>query len=313
MRIAFCGSGTFAVPSLRALLNGPHEVVRILTQPARPAGRGGKLRPTSVALAAGEAGCEAAECADINAGQVVADLQSLRPDVICVVDFGQMIRKPVRDAAEIDTINLHGSILPALRGAAPVNWAIIRGEEQTGVTTFSLVDEMDAGPVYLTAQTDISPQETANELSERLAQIGAGVLCRTLELLAGGAQAQQQDHSKATSAPRLKKSDGVIDWTADAVSVRNRIHGAWSWPGGRAVFCRGDGRQTPVTIARASVETGEALREPGMIDGDLCVATGGGRIRILQLTPAGKRLMDWRDFVNGYRVAEGDCMRKVGT
>ncbi len=205
MRVLFCGSGSFALRPLQAIVGSEHEVVGLFTQPARPAGRGGKLRPTRVAEIAGKLGLDVTPCENINAEPVIADIRRIGPDVICVADFGQFIATAVRDAAPLGAFNLHGSLLPELRGAAPVNWAIIRGYRRTGVTTFSLVDRMDAGAIYAQAETDIAPDETAEELRERLSDIGAKLVCETLGLLAGGgAQGRQQDESKATPAPRLK-------------------------------------------------------------------------------------------------------------
>ncbi len=311
MRVLFCGSGKFAVPSLQAVARTGHELVGVITQPARPAGRGGKLRPTPLSDAASSAGLKVTECANINSEQSVSAIQALAPDVICVVDFGQLVRKPVRDSAGLGAFNLHGSLLPALRGAAPVNWAVIRGYHRTGATTFSLVDQMDAGPIYHQAETEIKPDETAEELRERISQLGAELVCKTLEQLAAGPVAgRKQDESLATPAPRMKKSDGVIEWSANAEVVRNLIHGAWPWPGGQAEFRRSGGRCLAVTIARAAAEKAEAAGEPGCIDEDLLVATGAGRLRIVEIKPSGKRLMAWKDFVNGYRVGKGDCFAR---
>lgn len=307
MRVVFFGSGTFSVPSLRAVLATRHEVVGVFTQPARPAGRGGKLTPTPLAQAARQAGREVLECPDINAEDVAARLRDLAPDVICVVDFGQMIRQHVLDCAPRGAFNLHASLLPKLRGAAPVNWALIRGHERTGVTTFRIVQAMDAGPIYLQVATDVAPDETAEQLKARLAQIGAETVCRTLALPADAwAKPVEQDHAQATFAPRLKKEDGRIDWSADAETICNLIRGTWPWPGGQTVvLCQG-GREVAVTIAAARAEAEPAADGPGVFGRDLAVSAGRGRVRIEQLRPAGKRLMEWRDFVNGYRLRPGD-------
>jgi methionyl-tRNA formyltransferase len=310
MRVVFCGSGVFAVPSLRAVGSSAHELAGVVTQPARRAGRGGKMRPTPVDEAARAAGMDVLECPNINAPSAVEWIQDKRPDVLCVADFGQMVRSAAREAARVDAFNLHGSLLPELRGAAPVNWAIIRGHTRTGVTTFSLVDKLDAGATYLQAATDISPDETAEELRQRLAEIGAEVVCRTIDLLAeGNAKPTAQDESAVTLAPQLTKGDGIIDWAAPAEVVRNLIHGTWPWPGAQAVYHRQDGYRTQVAIARAAVEDGTA-DVPGKIDADLCVGTGECRLRIRQIRPAGKRLMEWRDFVNGFRPQPGDCFQQ---
>ena len=306
MRILFCGSGAFAAPSLQAILSSGHELAGVVTQPPRPAGRGGKLRATLVAEIAREAGREVIECANINDEQVVERLGAMGLDVICVAEFGQMIRVPVRETAAVDTFNVHGSLLPALRGAAPVNWAIIRGDERTGVTTFSLVDKMDAGAMYLKKETDIGPNETARELKARLADLGAAAAMETLTMLADGtACPQEQDESQATRAPLLTKSDGVIDWSADATTICNRIRGTWPWPGGQAVLKRREGRDVPVVIASAVAEDVPA-GEGGRLDEALRVETADGALRIIEIKPAGKRLMAWPDFVNGSRPQPGD-------
>jgi len=307
MRVVFCGSGDFAVPSFRAIVAGEHELVGVLTQPPRPAGRGGKLRATPIAIAADELSVDATPCENINSGETVAMLKALGADVIAVVDFGQIIRAPARECAALDAINLHGSLLPALRGAAPVNWAIIRGEATTGVTTFSLVDEVDAGAIIAQTQTDIAPGQRADELKARLAQMGAELMCKTLDLLASGdARRTEQDHSQATHAPIMKKSDGVIDWSSDAETVNHLVHGTWPWPGGQAVLKRSDGKEYAVVIARAEALPGPVTVAPGTVDDELCVVTGRGRVKILELKPAGKRLMAFSDFANGYRLAAGD-------
>lgn len=306
MRAVYFGSGAFSVPSLRAVLASCHELAGVFTQPGRPAGRGGKVRHTPIAQAARQAGLEVVECGDVNAPEAIADLRARRADVICVADFGQMLRRKVLASARLGAVNVHASLLPELRGAAPVNWALIRGYRRTGVTTFRIVRAMDAGAVYRQAATEIGPDETADELAGRLAEMGGEALRWTLDALAdGSAEAVEQDHTRATLAPRLRKEDGVVDWSAGAETVCNRVRGTWPWPGAQAVLCSG-GRELAVTIAAAAVEPGGARGAPGVLDGDLAVSTGSGRVRIVRVRPAGKRLMDWRDFVNGYRPRAGD-------
>jgi len=308
MRTVFCGSGRFAVPSLRAAFATEHELVSVVTQPARAAGRGGSLRATPVAEAAAELGVEAWPCPNINAPEALEALGKLGADVLCVADFGQMIRQAAREQFRLDAFSVHASLLPALRGAAPINWALIRGHKRTGVTTFSLVDAMDAGPIYVQTPTDIRPDETAEELRARLADLGAEAACRTLDLLASGeAVGKAQDHSQATPAPRMKKSDGRINWSAPAQRVCGLIRGTWPWPGGQTVLHRKQGKPVPVVIARAAPVGVAASGLPaGQLDEDLCVAAGEGRVRIEQIKPAGKRLMAWQDFAHGYRPVPGD-------
>lgn len=306
MRIVFCGSGDFGIPALRALVGGEHEVSLVFTQPPRRAGRGGKLRPTPVSVAAEELHLPVTAAADINADDSAAAIAAPAPEALVVADFGQMIGPAVRDVAPHGAINVHGSLLPELRGAAPVNWAIIRGHEQTGVTVFRIVAAMDAGAVFCQKATPVDPDETADELRARLAELGAAAVMETLAMFAAGrCEGQEQDHSRATPAPRLKKSDGLIDFSAGAVAVRNRIHGTWPWPGGQAVYVCAAGKPVPVVIARAAVAAESGQHAPGEIQKDLTVGCGRGRLEIRQIKPAGRRLMDWRDFVNGYRVGPG--------
>ena len=307
MRLIFCGSGAFAVPAFGAILKAGHEVARVVTQPARPVGRHGTPQGTPLGEAARAAGVAVDETANINAPESVAAFRAIAPQVIVVADFGQFVRAPVRETAALGAFNLHGSLLPELRGAAPVAWAIIRGCKVTGVTTFSLVDKMDAGAIYLQAQAEINPDETAEELRMRLAVLGADLVCRTLDRLAAGdTQGTVQDESRVTMAPKLQKADGVLDWSADAVSLRNRIHGTWPWPAGHAVLVRKDGRAVPVLMSRAATVAGDSPLEGGTLDADLLVATGKGRLRIVEIQPAGKRVMSWKDFVNGQRLSAGD-------
>ncbi len=307
MRVLFCGSGTFAVPSLQAIVQTEHELVGLLTQPARRAGRGGKLRRTPISIAAEELGLEPTECENINDPEMVEFIRSSEPDVICVIDFGQKVRQAARDCARLDTINLHGSLLPLLRGAAPINWAIIRGYENTGATTFSLVDEMDAGQMLGSVQIPIHSNETTIELKERTAEVGAVLVCETLgQLAAGWADRVKQDEEWVTYAPKLSKADGILDWTANADIIRNHIHGCWPWPGGQTTFVRQDGHECHVVIARAKIVDGDAQDAPGVFDEDKYVSTGDGRLEILEIKPAGKRLMDFKAFANGQHLKAGD-------
>ena len=307
MRIIFIGSGTFATKTFESLLGSGHKVAAAVTQPPRPAGRGAKLRATPIAQAARTAGVEVHPCPDINAESSIAYLRDKTPDVLCVVEYGQCIGSTARQTAPMGAFNLHASLLPELRGAAPVNWALICGMTKTGVTTFSLVDRMDAGDIYLSADLEIEPEERADELRERLGALGVELVLETLDLLdSSSARPTPQDDSKATFAPLLKKSDGFLSFALPAEHITWKVRGTWPWPGGRAVFGHSEGPTVPVTIARTRVAEGPAKGKPGILDEDLRVATGLGRLQIVEIKPAGKRLMSWGDFVNGYRVSPGD-------
>ena len=212
--------------------------------------------------------------------------------------------------AKRDTINLHFSILPKLRGAAPVQWSIIRGYEKTGVSVFSLVDKMDAGDIYTTVETEIHPGERADCLFERLDEIGKLAVLETLEMIeSGNASTTAQDESAATFAPKLVKEDGHLDFSLSATEIANRIHGTWPWPGGHAVFHHTGGKTQEVIIEAVRVADGETGNS-GTVDEDLMISTG--RLEIVELKPSGKRLMDWKAFCNGYRVAAGDLFTGPG-
>ncbi|MFW6153896.1 MAG: methionyl-tRNA formyltransferase [Planctomycetota bacterium] len=315
MRIVFCGSGRVATSTLAALGASEHDLAMVLTQPPRRAGRGGRVTPTPVAQDAEALGLEAVPCPNINDPAMVERIAAARPAVIVVVDFGQKIGREVRDLAPHGAINMHTSLLPALRGAAPVNWAIIRGLRHTGVTTFRLVDRMDAGPILLQDAVEIGPEETAEALRDRLAALGAEVVVRTLEGLDAGTLCDEpQNEAAATMAPKLTKADGRIDFGDSALAIVNRIRGTWPWPGAHASFVHGGRRPVRVIFAEAAaILTAEPHRaEPGTVGEDGTVQTPDGAVEIRRLKVAGKRLMGWSDFVNGYRVAPGDRFEPVG-
>jgi methionyl-tRNA formyltransferase len=234
--------------------------------------------------------------------------------MLAVVDFGQIISRQVRQTTPLGAVCMHVSLLPELRGAAPVNWAIIRGLARTGVTTFRVVREIDAGPIFLQEALEIGPEETAEELRGRLAVLGGALLVRTTEGLAaaGTLEAYEQDHAAATMAPKLEKADGRLDFAQSAATLANRIRGTWPWPGAHADFIHAGGsKSVRVILARARAHAGGGGATPGTLGPDLRINTADGAIELLELQVAGKRLMTWRDFVNGYRAAAGDRFATV--
>jgi len=310
MRVVFLGSGHFAVPALRWLDASEHQITLVITQPARRSGRGRKRTPTLVHSAATELGLEVFETEDVNTDNAVSTIRGTDSRLGVVVAFGQLLRGRLLGALPAGCINLHASLLPKYRGAAPINWAIVRGEEVTGCTVFRIVKELDAGPVLSTRQTAIGAGETAGELHDRLAVLGVDAVAEALAMFEGDnvPAGRPQDDTVATSAPRLKKSDGAIDFARPADVVLNHIRGMTPWPGAATRFQARDGRWENVTITRARCARGFAGPElpPGTIDGRQLVALPGGRLEILRLKPSGGREMCWGEYMNGRHVAEGD-------
>lgn len=325
MRIVFLASGPFALPTLRWLARSDHEVALVVTQPARPSGRGRRTATTPVRMLADELGIETLEAQDVNAPDLVAGLRSLDARLGLVIAFGQKLGPELLASLPAGFINLHASVLPKYRGAAPINWAIVRGEEQTGCTVFRIVERMDAGPILVTRSTAIKPEETAGELHDRLAALGVDAVDAALGLYEGDAlpEGTAQNESEATHAPKLKKSDGLVRFDRPAVDVARHICGMTPWPGATARFQASDGRWEKVSITRArpaedpaSVAVTRARLEsrtsdtpaipPGTINERRYVAARDGFVELLEIQPSSGRIMTWADYVNGRHVAVGD-------
>ena len=310
MRIAFIGSGDVAVPALTALNDSSHEIACVITQPDRPGGRGRKLTPTPVKRAASDLHLPVWSVPNINEPTGVERLRSQRAAVGVVIAFGQKIGPDLLAALPGGCINLHPSLLPRYRGAAPVPWAIIRGESKTGVTVFKLVERMDAGPILTTIETPIGPTETAAELTARLADLGPAAVLNALELFADGSlpQGTPQDHAQATTAPKFRKQDGRIAFDRPAHQLVQLINGLWSWPGAACRYQPADqSRNEPVTLARARTATHTPPdAAPGVITHDLTVSALHDAVEILEIKPQSGKLMSWSAFVNGRHVRPGD-------
>ncbi len=309
MRILFFGSGEFGVPALRNLEHN-HDVATVITQPDRPSGRGRKLTPTPVKRWALQLGLDVITVEDVNEPSIVRALLDGQVDVGVVLAFGQKIGRDLLNGITGGCINAHASLLPRYRGAAPIQWAIIRGEQETGLTVFKLVEHMDAGPILACRRTCLKQDETAEELHGRLAGIAVDAINGALELYAENPNppGEPQDESAATPAPKLKKEGGYIDFNKSACELARFICGMWSWPGARCRFVSvGPAKQEEVIIARARAAGGRAENlPPGQIDSRLLVATGEGMLELLEIKPAGGKLMSWPDFVNGRHVRPGD-------
>jgi methionyl-tRNA formyltransferase len=315
MNIVYLGSGQFGLPCLDAIAQSSHKVTLVVSQPAQPAGRGRKLSHTPAANWAFERSIPVIETADVNAPQIVEQIKKCGPDLIVVIAFGQKISKEVVDIAPKGAINVHASLLPKYRGAAPINWAIINGETQTGISIITIAEKMDAGEIFAQAKIDICWDETADELGQRLAELAAPVLTETIDRIAAGTAAYtKQDDSQATCAPKLKKSDGFLDFSQPAELLYKRIFGFWPWPGATAVYnSKTSGRTERVTFARAEIlrtPDNENL-PPGTVDENLNVICGQNRLQIVRLKPENSRLMSFADFVNGRHLCPGDRFTKI--
>ena len=313
MRIVFAGSGSFGLPSLRALIDGGQDVVMILTQPDRPAGRGRLVRLGPVKRFARDNDIPLLQTENVNTASAVRRVRGVRPDLLLVIAFGQKIGPKLIEMPTHGAVNLHGSLLPKYRGPAPINWAVINGETETGLTVIAMTDQIDAGDILGQRAAPIGPKETAGQLHDRLAELGARLVTEVVrEIPLDEVERRRQNDNQATMAPRLTKADGRINWNRPARDVHNHIRGMTPWPGALAHLTTPDRKKTRLrlTIDRAVVSPVPAAgAAPGTIvdaaaDG-IDVATARGTVRILELTTAGKRTMTAADAVNGYAIKPG--------
>lgn len=309
MRIVFMGTPEFGVPSLASLHDRGHEIGLVVTQPDRPAGRGRKVAFSAVKKAALELGLPIAQPESVNASDFVDRLRALGPDLIVVVAFGQILSEDVLGVPSRGSVNLHASLLPRYRGVAPINWAIVDGETETGVTTMFMAKKVDAGEIILVRSTPIGEHETAGELSKRLSALGAEVLAETVDLIARGqAPRIRQEPALASYARKLKKSDGEIDWSVSAGRVYNRIRGMTPWPGAYTRYRGGVLsvlKAEPGEVSGRRGAPGEILRiEPGK---GIEVALGEGSVWLIEVRPEGKKAMSAGDFARGYRPEVGSA------
>jgi methionyl-tRNA formyltransferase len=307
MRVVFMGSPAFAVPSLMRLLQDGHSVGLVVTQPDRPAGRGRDLTPPPVKQAAERHGLPLLQPERLTDPAAVAALQAARPDAIVVVAFGQFLPRAVRELPPTCCVNVHASLLPRYRGAAPINWALISGEAETGVTIMRIEAAMDAGPILLQRATPIDPGDDAGSLHDRLAALGAEALAEGVRLLKGGRGVwTPQDESRVSWAPKLQDEDCRLDLAGDPTSLVNRVRGLTPAPG--AYVLLKDGRR----LRLSKVERRPEVGEPGVIirieDSALVIGTGEGAVALLAVQPEGKRRMTGAEFAHGRRLAVGSSV-----
>ncbi len=306
MRVVFLGTPAFAVPTLEAVANA-HQVILVVTQPDRPKGRGQEVTASPIKQAATRLGLPLYQPERIRRPEAQERLASLKPEIMVVVGYGQIIPQSVIDIPPRGIVNVHASLLPKYRGAAPIQWAIVNGEKITGVTTMQINAGLDTGDILLARETPIDDDETAVELGARLARMGAELLVETLDGLSRAAIApRKQDDAQASLAPILKKEDGAIRWTEPAAAIHNRARGLLPWPGGHTRF---RGQLLHIWRARTAhdrtaLPSGQVIAGPGFR-----VACGDGTVlELIEVQLEGRKRMTAEAFANGQRLNENDIL-----
>jgi len=308
MRIAFLGTPDFAVPSLRALKTAGYELAGVFTQPDRPKGRGKALSEPAVKVCAVELGLDVYQFERIKSAEGVAALKKTAPELMVTAAFGQILSREILEIPPLGCINVHASLLPKYRGAAPIQWAVINGEKVTGVTTMFTDIGLDTGDMLLKKELEILPDETAGELFERLSVLGAEVLLDTLrQLEAGTLKRIKQDEAQASYYPMIKKEDGLLDFNASAGKIVNFVRGMTPWPG---AYCFLEGERFKIGKAEES-----GLERPaGAVKGQvlaadvkngLVVAAAEGAVRLSRIQFSGQRMMDDIEYLRGHRLETG--------
>jgi len=302
MRLVYMGTPRFAVQPLVALNSAGHEIVGAISRTDKPAGRGRVVAEPPVKQAAREHGIPVFQPRRVRDQEFIAVLRELRPDAIIVAAYGQILPLEILTLPRFGCINIHASLLPSYRGAAPINWAIINNDRETGVTIMQMDEGMDTGAVLMQERVPIEPADTAGSLTGKLAMLGARLIVTAMPLIeSGGLKPQPQQNSLATLAPLLKKSDGRIDWNLSAAGIHNRVRGLSPWPGAYTLL---DSR----TIKIITSDVAPGMNEPGIIaveqDG-MTVGTGDGLLRVLMLQPEGKKAMTAAEFLRGHRNVAG--------
>ena len=310
MRLAVLGTGPFAVPMFQSLLDSPHEVLGLVTRPTPPPRPREKLSPNPMRAEAERRGLAVFAPESINSDEGRAVINALAPELLVVCDYGQILAADVLGLVPLGGINLHASLLPKYRGAAPIHWALLNGEEETGVTVIHMTPRLDAGPILAQRRTPIGSDETQAELEARLARLGVEPVHDAITLLAAWDRespiGSPQDASHATSALRLRKEHGSIDWSRTAEQIHNQVRALNPWPLASTEI---DGARLLIVSAEAGVDAAPAGALPGTVleaHGDrLVIAAGHGTVRLLSVKPEGKRAMSAREFLAGHRLATG--------
>jgi methionyl-tRNA formyltransferase len=316
MRILPLGTGPFAVPTFRWLLDSPHEVPALVTRPTQSAKGREKASLNPMRDLAEERGLEVYAPDSINTDESRQKLAAWQADLLVVCDYGQILSRETLAVAPLGGINLHGSLLPKYRGAAPVHWAIYNGDAETGLTVIHMTPRLDGGPCLAVRRMSISSNVTMPHLEQQLSYLGVEAVQEAIEKLSRWDRVSPigeiQDQSQATKAPRLKKTDGAVDWTRSAEQIRNQIRAFKPWPATYTHWLRAGAEPLRILLDQVSVVEAPSagMAQPGQVilsDGkQLIVATGSGSLSIHALQPAGKRVMDIAEFLRGYPVRAGD-------
>ncbi len=306
LRIVYLGTPDFAVPALRALISSHHQVVGLVSQPDRPRGRGHKTQPTPTKVVAESADIPVLQPTRLKDDAFAEALAALSPDLGVVAAYGRIIPDRILEVPRLGMINIHASILPRYRGAAPVHRAVINGDQETGVSIMRVVSELDAGPVFAVERIPIGIDQTTPEVERALAEIGARIVLDVVDEVSEGTAAETpQNHEEATYAPKLEREEGGIDWSLPAVRIHNLVRGLQPWPlvsivldGARCTLHR-----TALTSETTSARAGSVVTASG---GVLGIAAGDGRLlHVLEIQPEGKRVMSAREFLAGRRTEPG--------
>lgn len=308
MRIIFFGTPEFSVPSLQQVMEASHEVAAVVTQPDRPKGRAKEPVHPAVKEAALAAGLQVLQPEKPQDENFLQSIRALRPECAVVVAYGRILPPALLSLFQKGAVNLHPSLLPKFRGAAPIQWTLIRGEQETGVTIFRLDDQLDHGPILLQMHHKIDPQDNAETLSDLLSTVGARALVDALELLENGrAHLHPQNDEAATAAPPLRKKDGIIRWEEDCTAVHNRVRGVQPWPG---ALTESEGKLLKLLETFPDDSRNAAGEKPGaIVSADevhgLWVQTGSGQLRIDRLQMEGGKALDTGSFLRGHRLSAG--------
>jgi methionyl-tRNA formyltransferase len=316
LNIVFLGSGAFGIPSLEALGASSHRILHVVSQPDRGAGRGKGLTPTAVSAWAMEKGLALTRAEDVNAGEHLDLLRALKPEALVVIAFGQKLSDELLAIAPGRAINLHSSLLPKYRGAAPINWAVMNNDREAGVCVIEVTKVMDGGDIFASVATEIGRSETAGELHDRLAGLGAPLLPRVLDQMASGTvERVKQDLSLVSKAPKLSRDMAWVDFVSPAEIVSARIRGLSPWPGVQVEVVEASGKVRVAATVLKCVATGSTkkheVEDCGKVLGDRTIACGVGALELITVQPQGKKAMEAKAFANGYGLVEGARLRSV--